>query len=565
MTLYSGYPSPDLDLVALLVRFTQELSDAVPVGEAVAINGVEVNRVDVVERVTLFYRTGGEASFSEVDLDQVEGAYQGAIPAEAITDRGIAFYVGADDADGNTARAPSDGVLSFPVRVPDEGIVKGSAQPSGSTQSDYRLISMPMTPDDAAPSAVLEDDLGEYDNTEWRFFEGARTSGSAGAEFGNTAEMTPGRAFWLIVRDASEPIDTGAGNVLPIDAPHDEVELQEGWNYVANPYNFPLPVSNLQRDSGNPVGQLFRYDGSWEAITSENAMLPPFSGVALRSDGRDTLAFDPTPSNGSNAAQQKLLAASMEDRWNWSIAIAGRSRQQVDRHNIAAVARGGRGRRGRDGLARTACAWARAVRHVRPPRVAERPCELPRRRPQRADARRDVALHGARDPPRSGVALVRPARAGPRILRGVAVRRVQQGLAEPAHDAPLYARRREHAAGSARCASSWAGTRTCSRSSRPPARCPPPMPLADVYPNPTHGAATIRYGLPKKQPVTIEVYNTLGQRVATLMQDRPTEPGFHTIQWRGETGSGTPVASGVYFVRMRAGDFTASKKIVRVN
>jgi len=43
------------------------------------------------------------------------------------------------------------------------------------------------------------------------------------------------------------------------------------------------------------------------------------------------------------------------------------------------------------------------------------------------------------------------------------------------------------------------------------------------------------------------------------------EPGFHTIQWRGETGSGAPLASGVYFVRMRAGDFTASKKIVRVN
>jgi hypothetical protein len=89
--------------------------------------------------------------------------------------------------------------------------------------------------------------------------------------------------------------------------------------------------------------------------------------------------------------------------------------------------------------------------------------------------------------------------------------------------------------------------------------------LADVYPNPTRGASTIRYGLPKKQPVTMTVYNVLGQRVATLMQDRSMEPGFHTIQWRGETGTGAPVASGVYFVRMRAGDFTASKKIVRVN
>ena len=89
--------------------------------------------------------------------------------------------------------------------------------------------------------------------------------------------------------------------------------------------------------------------------------------------------------------------------------------------------------------------------------------------------------------------------------------------------------------------------------------------LADIYPNPTRGGATIRYGLPKKQSVTLTVYNVLGQKVATLMQDRPTDPGFHTIQWRGETGSGAPVASGVYFVRMRAGDFTASKKIVRVN
>jgi len=89
--------------------------------------------------------------------------------------------------------------------------------------------------------------------------------------------------------------------------------------------------------------------------------------------------------------------------------------------------------------------------------------------------------------------------------------------------------------------------------------------LADIYPNPTRGGATIRYGVPKEQPVTLTVYNVLGQKVATLMESRPMEPGFHTIQWRGETGSGAPLASGVYFVRMRAGDFTASKKIVRVN
>lgn len=567
-TLYSGYPSPDLGFVALLVRFTQELSDAVPVGEALAINGVEViNRVDEVERVTLFYRTGGEASFSEVDLEQVEGAYQGSIPAEAITDRGVAFYVGAEDAEGNTARAPSDGVLSFPVRVPDEGITKSSAQPSGSTQSDYRLVSVPMSADNAAPSAVLEDDLGEYDDTEWRFFEGARADGERGAEFGSTAEMTPGRAFWLIVRNASDPIDTGAGEVLPIDEPY-EVDLREGWNYVANPYNFPLPVANVQVN-GTPIDfeerQLYEYDGSWAPITSENATLPPFSGFAINSEGDDVLAFDPAPAEApASEAQSKMLAENAGSDWSWSIGISARTGSVADRHHTAAVAADAK-----DG--------ADAMDWPEPP--------TPGRQLAVSFERSDWAspharyLVDVRSEPSRGATwdfTVRTAERDPVALSFERVAQVPDNFevwlldeynkaSQDLRTTPRYTIE-DVVAGQDRSMRLIVGSSEYVRQELESAGAlPASYELADIYPNPTPGPATIRYGLPKEQAVTMTVYNVLGQKVATLMQDRSMDPGFHTIQWQGGTSSGAPVASGVYFVRMRAGDFTASKKIVRVN
>ncbi|NBB73991.1 MAG: T9SS type A sorting domain-containing protein [Bacteroidetes bacterium] len=562
LTLYSGYPSPDLGFVALLVRLTQELSDALPAGEAASIQDVEVvNRAAEVETVTLFYRTGDETEFASAPLTPDQGVYQGAIPAEAVTERGVAFYVEAQDAQGNTARAPANGISSFPVRVDGEGIAKSNAQPTGTSESAYRLISVPMQPDAAGPGDVLEDNLGEYNNTEWRFFEGARQDGATPPEFGNTAAMTPGQAFWLIVRGASDPIDTGAGEVLRIDTPF-EVDLVEGWNYVANPFNYPLPVANLQRESGDPVA-LYRYTGSWEAVTDANATLPPFSGFAIESSSDDVLAFDPVLPAAAGSAQSKLLAAEAGSAWSWSIGIAGRSGPSADRHNVAAVAA-----EAEDGV--DAMDWPEPPAPGRGLSVTFRP---------EGASGPTGYLVDVRNEPARGVAwpfTVHTTRRDPVTLSFDGLAQVPESFEVWLLDE--YNKASQNLRTTPRYTLDDVNTQR-ERSMRlivgqhayvqqeleAAGALPATYALADVYPNPTRGGSTIRYGLPKKQPVTIEVYNTLGQRVATLMQDRPMEPGFHTIQWRGTTGSGTPVASGVYFVRMRAGDFTASKKIVRVN
>jgi len=73
----------------------------------------------------------------------------------------------------------------------------------------------------------------------------------------------------------------------------------------------------------------------------------------------------------------------------------------------------------------------------------------------------------------------------------------------------------------------------------------------------------IEYAVGEAQPVTIEVYNVLGQRVRTLVDERK-EAGVHTRTWDGTNRYGTRVGSGVYFYRMEAGDVTETKKMVLV-
>ena len=88
--------------------------------------------------------------------------------------------------------------------------------------------------------------------------------------------------------------------------------------------------------------------------------------------------------------------------------------------------------------------------------------------------------------------------------------------------------------------------------------------LRGNYPNPFGQETTIGYTLAEKQDVTVEIYNVLGQRVHTLVSEKKQRAGLHRVQWTAENRYGEPVGSGVYFVRIRAADFTETKKIVLV-
>ncbi len=87
--------------------------------------------------------------------------------------------------------------------------------------------------------------------------------------------------------------------------------------------------------------------------------------------------------------------------------------------------------------------------------------------------------------------------------------------------------------------------------------------LHQNYPNPFNPVTTIRYDVPEQSHVTMEIYNLLGQRVATLVNGIQ-EPGYHAILWNGTNMDGAAMSSGMYFYHIQAGDFRAVKKLILV-
>jgi len=87
--------------------------------------------------------------------------------------------------------------------------------------------------------------------------------------------------------------------------------------------------------------------------------------------------------------------------------------------------------------------------------------------------------------------------------------------------------------------------------------------LHQNYPNPFNAITEIRYEIPKHSHVTLNIFNTLGQVVRTLV-DGNQRVGSHTIFWDGRDGDGKEVASGLYFCQLKAGDFDNTIKMVLV-
>ena len=85
--------------------------------------------------------------------------------------------------------------------------------------------------------------------------------------------------------------------------------------------------------------------------------------------------------------------------------------------------------------------------------------------------------------------------------------------------------------------------------------------LDQNYPNPFNLETSIHYRLPRNSSVKLEIFNTLGQRVITLVDEFQSE-GEHYVLWNGQDGGGHLVTSGTYVYKLTAGNFVQSKKIL---
>jgi 5-hydroxyisourate hydrolase-like protein (transthyretin family) len=82
--------------------------------------------------------------------------------------------------------------------------------------------------------------------------------------------------------------------------------------------------------------------------------------------------------------------------------------------------------------------------------------------------------------------------------------------------------------------------------------------LGRAYPNPFNPVTTLSFAIPVDSEVFLSVYNLQGREVVSLVNGN-MDAGYHSVVWNADSHS-----SGVYFVKMVAGNYVNTQKLMLV-
>ena len=85
--------------------------------------------------------------------------------------------------------------------------------------------------------------------------------------------------------------------------------------------------------------------------------------------------------------------------------------------------------------------------------------------------------------------------------------------------------------------------------------------LEQNHPNPFNPMTSISYSIPSAGEVNLSVFNTLGQRIITLV-DNYQDAGTYIVEWNGTNDCGDPVSSGIYFYKIMINNDTECRKML---
>lgn len=511
-----------------------------PLGIEVTISGVEP--VDG----RLFFRPTGATSYDSVVPTLTGNVFRVEIPAEAMTMRGLEVY-GEYAADGETHTYPPQDAAANPIPIP---VFIGSVTSEVELPPRrYRMVAVPADLGETSAVHVFTDDFGSLDPNRWRLVRWDPAAGQYVDAPDAPDSFAGGTAFWLI---------TSVGGTFDIDgaestpAEVQDVRLEPGCNQVGNPFAFPVAWEDVAGSASEGIEPPAAFDGE-EGYVLDQTVLDPWVGyfvcnntgetVTLQVPPHETTAVRPPPAIPASYAVQ--VRAQAGDYRDTSVLVgfaagAAEGRDRLDRTKLPPV--------GEYVQVRVADPGGALARSLKPEHPGGGVWEL------EVSASEGLLADGPR---RVTVALDevgdRPVGFERYVLdteRGRALP-VTGGRAEVmlSRDAPE--RRLRLILGTEAFARGASGGSPLE---------PVAFALDGGYPNPFAEQTTLRYQLDARGTATLEVFDLLGRRVRVLAEGEH-RAGSHAAVWDGRDAAERRVASGVYLVRLRTADATATRRV----
>ena len=546
-------------------EITHQKGDSIVVEGGTYIVQATVKDVNHIESVELQHWRGGQRSKPFKPMTKLnDSTYQGIIPADFITSRGLEYAIIANDGLSNN-RSPlwESKPSSYGVRVRingenNTGLQKDTVLVVGDKIDAYRTISIPIDVDDKSAARIFEDNLGTYDPGVWRLFEWD-TETAIFNEYPGMSDFSPGKAFWLITTIKNIVLDTGPGLSVDTSKPF-VILLKKGWNDIGNPFNFEVAWEDIfiasAADTNEIIGPYY-YNGSWQ-VGRQISIMKPWQGYSLYTESQDLTVLIP-PQQAQTVLKKQNTLPGYNDIL-WALSIEAKNEFSADNANFIGITEN------------ASMEFDHGYDYVEPPGVGpylslyfnhpEWDMEAEKftsdfRPPQDGhiwdfsvtgtNYKEPVTLdiHELTDlPPNLNLHLVD----------------VDANISVNLNNTPTYSfllqetKRTRHF-------KIIAGSKDFLDDHKEELTTVDTFELVQNYPNPFNGSTTIQYNLEKSMSISLSIYNLLGQKVRTI-HSGIKEAGIHQFFWNATDDSGRELGTGIYILRIQTPDILSTKKMI---
>ncbi len=552
LIIYStAFTSPDSVLLTGtgLSSIIVQVPSSPSMGEVIPLN-ITPPASSLFTTADIYYRRTGESLYQQGTLSNQGNDYTFTIPAEYSTITGIQFYVIFSD--GSTT-------VTYPSLNPDlnpasiQVSIPQIFYPVPIKLSQYQMFSIPLSINSPQIDSVFQDDYGIYDPSVWRIFRWNPQANEYNEYNSIAGNIVPGNAFWLINRTGKSFDIENSQSVSSFNTY--TITVQPGYNQISNPFAFPVNWTSIE-NSNLLLQAPIHWNADSQDYELDSLTLEPWEGYWVFNDLNTlvNLIVSPNPSLGKKQSSNHF-ASLKSDEFLVQIQAFLKSSGAKDRQNYVAMIDGAT-----DGFDKFDV--------IKPPPIKDDIKLL-------IESGKDYYARNAVPVSNEGAYwdFKVETESSDQLFRLVVNKisalpdKFNIWVLDRDFQIPL-----DISSGSAELVSQGNGSRNlriiigteeyAKAHSENISLQPYEYALYQNYPNPFNPSTNIIYQLKEKESVTLEIFDILGRRIKSIINNTVQNPGQHIATWNGTNNYGEKVASGIYIYRIRAKDFISSRKMI---